>query len=480
MPKDTTSARTASRRHNPLHEELASLNTARTKPSRSSKHRSPDGEDDHHSSNAYVDAGLSRKILRIAREQQDELQEEEKKNGASSRRRSNGVISPGGSSTGSGFSASAVRFNAGEYDEESEEEYDGEEYDDDDYEEVEEVVVDEADLDLFNKFLPPSSSTNAPEQRISLADKILEKIAQHEAALAGLPFPDSSTSPTPSLPPKVIEVYTRVGQLLSRYKSGKLPRAFKIIPSLKNWEEILFLTRPDQWSPHACYEATKMFASNLKSNQTQRFMNNILLERIRDDIAEHKKLNVHLYRALKKSLYKPAAFFKGFLFPLAASGTCTLREATIVSSVLTRVSVPVLHSAAALLRLAEMPSSGATAIFIRTLLDKKYALPYKVVDSLVIYFAGFRNVEGSLPVLWHRSLLSFAQRYKNDVSEEQRDVLLDVLLEKGHWEIGPEIRRELVEGRARGVVNGLNGVNGVNSVNGGQAGDGVVDVEMDL
>ncbi|KAF8427784.1 Bystin-domain-containing protein [Tirmania nivea] len=449
MPKDTTSARTTSRRHNPLHEELASHNTARPRPSRPSKHRSPDGEDDH-SSNVYVDAGLSRKILRIAREQQDELEEEQKR--SSSRGRSNGVISPGGSSTGSGFSASAIRFNADEYDEESEEEYAGEQYGDDEYEEVEEVVVDEADLDLFNKFLPSSSCANPPEQRISLADKILEKIAQHEASLAGHPPPNSSAALTPSLPPKVIEVYTRVGQLLSRYKSGKLPRAFKIIPSLKNWEEILFLTRPDQWSPHACYEATKMFASNLKSNQTQRFMNNILLERIRDDIAEHKKLNVHLYQALKKSLYKPAAFFKGFLFPLAASGTCTLREATIVSSVLTRVSVPVLHSAAALLRLAEMPSSGATAIFIRTLLDKKYALPYKVVDSLVIYFAGFRNVEGSLPVLWHRSLLSFAQRYKNDVSEEQRDVLLDVLLEKGHREIGPEVRRELVEGRARGAI----------------------------
>lgn len=28
------------------------------------------------------------------------------------------------------------------------------------------------------------------------------------------------------------------------------------------------------------------------------------------------KLNVHLYDALKKSLYKPSAFFLGILFPL--------------------------------------------------------------------------------------------------------------------------------------------------------------------
>ena len=30
----------------------------------------------------------------------------------------------------------------------------------------------------------------------------------------------------------------QVGQYLSRYTSGKVPKAFKIIPSLKNWEEV--------------------------------------------------------------------------------------------------------------------------------------------------------------------------------------------------------------------------------------------------
>lgn len=40
------------------------------------------------------------------------------------------------------------------------------------------------------------------------------------------------------------------------------------------------------------------------------------------------------------------------------SGTCTLREAAILGSVLTKVSVPVLHSGAALLKLAEMDYTG--------------------------------------------------------------------------------------------------------------------------
>lgn len=42
----------------------------------------------------------------------------------------------------------------------------------------------------------------------------------------------------------------------------------------------------------------------------------VLLPAVRDDIRANKRLNYHLYQALKKSLYKPAAFFKGVLIPL--------------------------------------------------------------------------------------------------------------------------------------------------------------------
>ena len=194
------------------------------------------------------------------------------------------------------------------------------------------------------------------------------------------------------------------------------------------------------------------------------------MERVREDIHENKKLNVHLYDALRKAVYKPASFFKGFLFPLVDSG-CSLREAHIISSVLVRVSIPVLHSAAALMRLTEIAAEqasvsteggGAINIFMTVLLQKKYALPYKVIDNLVFHFLRYRSdvrnpasgpdvKERKLPVLWHQCLLAFAQRYRNDVTEDQREALLDLLLLKGHKEIGPEVRRELLEGRGRGI-----------------------------
>ena len=59
---------------------------------------------------------------------------------------------------------------------------------------------------------------------------------------------------------------------------------------------------------------------------------------------------------------------------------------------------------------------------------------------------------GKLPVIWHQCLLAFAQRYRNDITEDQREALLDLLLTRGHSTISPEVRRELLQGRGRGVV----------------------------
>lgn len=45
-----------------------------------------------------------------------------------------------------------------------------------------------------------------------------------------------------------------------------------------------------------------------------------------------------------------------------------------------------LHSAATMLKLAEMEYNGPTSIFLRILFEKKYALPYRVVDAVVFHF----------------------------------------------------------------------------------------------
>ena len=102
----------------------------------------------------------------------------------------------------------------------------------------------------------------------------------------------------------------------------------------------------DMWSAAAVYQATRIFTANLKEKLAQRFFNQILLPRVRDDIDTFQRLNYHLYQAIRKALFKPGAFFKGFLLPLCESGNCTLREAIIIGSVLGRNSIPILHSSA--------------------------------------------------------------------------------------------------------------------------------------
>mmetsp|Transcript_7332 Transcript_7332/g.12770 ORF Transcript_7332/g.12770 Transcript_7332/m.12770 type:complete len:459 (+) Transcript_7332:142-1518(+) len=335
--------------------------------------------------------------------------------------------------------------------------------DEEEEEEVEEIIIEEGDEDYIETDqgyvnvkggalgLSPedeaivaamNKNSNGAEERRTLADIIMAKIGEKEAREKG-EMVEEEDDGLPPLPKKVVEVYTDIGKILSRYTSGKLPKAFKVIPSLSNWEQVLYLTRPDMWTPQAMYAATRIFASNLNPKMAQRFYYLVLLDAVRADIYEHKKLNYHYYMSLKKAVYKPAAFFKGILLPLCKED-CTLREAAIVASVLQRVSIPVHHSAVAIHKLAQMTEyNGAASIFIKTLLNKKYALPVPVISSLVRHFASFIDDDRDLPVLWHQALLVFCQRYKNEVKDQARESLRVVMKKHFHHKITPEIRREL-------------------------------------
>lgn len=427
MPKAMKEKSGSKNRHAPL--------DRKGKPSK----RDSDDEGDE-----YVAPQLSKRILEQARAQREEIEREGKAAAATAK-------APGGAA--SFYSGLGGAGGAGDDSEESDQDND-EDMDDggedlvlESGEYIEAQGMTEAEERLVGAFMNAEGF-----QKRSLADMILDKIkekeereaAQGEEEGAGM---DIDTDERPPLPPKVVEVYTMIGKMLSHYTAGKLPKAFKFIPNLSNWEEILMLTNPDGWSAHACYAATRIFASNLNPQMAQTFYRDFLLERCRSNIADHKRLNYHLYEALKKSVYKPAAFYKGIILPLAASGNCTLREATIFGSVLAKVSIPGPHSAVAILKLAEMPYTGATSLFIRVLLDKKYALPLKVISALVDHFMRFLHETRELPVLWHQCLLVFAQRYKDSISHADKERLKEILKAQPHHQISDEVRRELFGAR---------------------------------
>lgn len=407
----------------------------------------------------YVDKRLSGKILKLAREQQDEIEREDAE--------ARGLTSlPLDDDDDEDQGRNARPRDTMPDDEDDEGIMDdaglGDDDDDDEEVEYEEIEMDPEDMALMDRMRQERIQESGG--RRTLADIIMDKI---EAA--GGDDPKSAQDEEDDgmiggMNPKIVQVYTKVGDFLRSYKSGPLPKPFKILPSLPHWEMVLSLTSPQNWTPHSTLAATRIFVSNLKAQQSQRFFELVLREKFRDEIDEDKKTSYQIYEALKKGLYKPAAWFKGILFPLCESGTMTLKEAAILASVLSKVSIPMLHSAAALLRLSEMQYSGPNSLFIRVLLDKKYALPYKVVDALVFHFLRFSEQgsgveklkDGSglyrMPVLWHQSLLVFAQRYKQDLTPDQKTALLDLLRVQKHHGISPEVRRELTTGKARGEM----------------------------
>lgn len=447
MPKAKGEKKSAQLKHAPLSSEIEALASG---PALSNKHKAREGRggeeyvDDDAVENMH-DApakSMNAKIFNQAREQRKEERFASKHSAARATATSRPALP-------------LSNFSDDDYesDEDVEQDDDGEEYVQLDGTNDVGFVSGTAGLDAEEEAVVARFLNAGRAETRTLADIILEKMRENKeggggggdmmrdddaAAGANYDGPEAAT-----LPPKVTEVYTAVGVMLAHYKAGKLPKALKMLPHLRNWEDVLWVTRPDSWSPGATYACTRIFASNLNERMSQRFFNLVLLEKVRDNIREYNKLNYHLYMSLQKALFKPASFYKGILLPLAQSGTCTLKEAAIIGSVLAKVSIPMNHSAAALLKLATMPYSGSTSLFIKILTNKKYSLPRRVIDGLVDHFCNFITETRVLPVIWHQSLLVFAQRYKLQISDEQRQMLKELLKIHHHYQITQEVRREL-------------------------------------
>ncbi|KAF7996200.1 hypothetical protein HCN44_001832 [Aphidius gifuensis] len=423
-----------------LADQIEDGSTAKYKNRQKTKVRMDDDDE-------YIDADLSLKILSQARKQKQELEKDEEEEQVG-KNVSKGAIKK---------TVTTKLDNSTMSDDEDNDNYDDDDDnnmpDANDHKYCEQIELDPEEERALEMFKPSVTKVtlslgdmikNAIDKKEAINNKISEKatdIVTQQSEAGDMNIVD--------LDPRVQAMYEGVGEVLTKYRSGKLPKAFKLIPNLRNWEQILYLTQPEKWSAAAMYQATRIFASNLKEKMAQRFYNLVLLPRIRDDLDEYKRLNFHLYQALKKSLFKPAAFMKGILLPLLESGNCTLREAVIIGSVVAKNSIPMLHSSAAMLKIAEMPYGGANSIFLRIFIDKKYALPYRAVDGVVHHFLQFERETRILPVLWHQAFLTFVQRYKSDISTEQKEALLELLKRQAHPTITPDIRRELQNAKCR-------------------------------
>jgi len=291
------------------------------------------------------------------------------------------------------------------------------------------------EIAALDMFMP----TSAAKSR-NLADLVMEKILESKSKQEEIADLDAAVEE--SLDPKVVTLYRNIGKQLSYFKSGKFPKAFTLLPRLPNWQEIVFLTNPDEWTPNTHHLATKIFTSAFKQSVAQRYFNLILLPAVRENIGKYKRLNFHLYQACKRAYFKPKAFNRGFVIPLCQDGM-TVREGIIIGALIAKISIPSVHSAALIFKLIELDYSGPTTFLIRILINKKYALPQTVISGLLAWFRDFKDDQRKMPVIWHQCLLTFVQRYKMAMTLEQRNSLKGLMQAQFHHQITPECRREL-------------------------------------
>ncbi|KAJ2333827.1 snoRNA-binding rRNA-processing protein, partial [Coemansia sp. RSA 2681] len=163
MPKAASKPKN---RHDPLHVELTSGAQVKTKgrakyaEREQTRAKKEDGE-------GFIDPKTSKRLLKIAREQQEEIGDEDEEDVEAQYQDQSSDEDDDDSTPG--------RHNYDDDDEESDDE--GEmDYSEEEYEE--EVLEGEAAA-MFEKFMP-----SAPRERQNLADIIMAKIKQHEAAKA--------------------------------------------------------------------------------------------------------------------------------------------------------------------------------------------------------------------------------------------------------------------------------------------------------
>lgn len=67
---------------------------------------------------------------------------------------------------------------------------------------------------------------------------IMSKLQEKEGKM---PQAEEAKAEEEQLEEKVLDVYTKIGGILHKYTSGKIPKPFKIIPQCESWNKVYFV-----------------------------------------------------------------------------------------------------------------------------------------------------------------------------------------------------------------------------------------------
>ena len=114
-----------------------------------------------------------------------------------------------------------------------------------------------------------------------------------------------------------------------------------------------------------------------------------------------------------------------------------------MEAILSQMSIPVISSAVALIKLMSLQPCNATMHYLLALINKHYNLPKKAIDDITKYLLKFQSVEEDLPVVWQQFFLNFVKQYSNGIDEMKKSALEGLANKKSHKLITPEILKVL-------------------------------------
>jgi hypothetical protein len=79
------------------------------------------------------------------------------------------------------------------------------------------------------------------------------------------------------------------------------------------------------------------------------------------------------------------------------------------------MSIPVISTSVALIKMTEMEPSTAIFHYLKVLANKNYSFPKKVLSLLTSYLLKFELIPEEMPVIWHQLFLSIIKQYGNSL-----------------------------------------------------------------
>eukprot|EP00915_Cephaloidophora_sp_WS-2016_P003430 GHVH01004595.1.p1 GENE.GHVH01004595.1~~GHVH01004595.1.p1 ORF type:complete len:405 (+),score=58.21 GHVH01004595.1:85-1299(+) len=321
---------------------------------------------------------------------------------------------------------------------------------DEEGQEGETEVFDGTEIDNEEDFICPESLSHLPDDVASYwmnftggngADKIYESLRKMVESTRQ--ERDTTLSVEQKTRQDEVEAaYSQMADILRRYKCGKLPKLLKMLPMIKEWEFLLSLTGHRKWTPQALYEITKIFASNAKQAQAQRFFNLFLLPAAMNEISKKGRVHICTYKSLMKAAFKCKAFMRGILLPLALDG-CQYKEAMVIGSVVAKLSFPndVLYMTLdKLLETRPFPDVekeepqwwAVTSIFICIIMEKTAQYPTPVIENAVRFIESFNGLSQRPPLIWYQGVIALCERYRDRLSVEQEGRIRAIVKQHGH------------------------------------------------